>query len=49
MMELDNPDTSTVIDQDYKVSVTKFAKKDAIKDNLDKLLDFGLMMLKVRD
>ena len=49
MMELDNPDTSMVIDQDNKVSAIKFAKKDAIKDNLDKLLDIGLMMLKVCD
>ena len=40
-------DTSTVIDQDYKVTVVKFGKKDALKDNCDKLLDIRLMTMKV--
>ena len=44
MVDLDMNDTSTVIDQDYKVTVVK----DAIKDNCDKLLDIGLMTMKVR-
>ena len=46
-MDLDMQNTSTYIDQDYKVSVMKFSKKDAIKDNAEKLLDIGLMTMKV--
>ena len=47
IMNLDMQNTSTYIDQDYKVSVMKFSQKDAIKDNAEKLLDIGLMTMKV--
>ena len=46
-MNFNMSETSTVVDQDYKVTVVKFGKKDALKDNCDKLLDIGLMTMKV--
>ena len=46
-MNFDMSETSMVVDQDYKITVVMFGKKDALKDNCDKLLDIGLMMMKV--
>ena len=48
MDDLGLTNTNTCIDQDYKVNVVKFCQKDAIKDNCEKLLDIGLMTMKVR-
>ena len=47
MDDLAITNTSTSIDQDYKVSVIKFSPKDAIKDNCDKIIDIRLMTMKV--
>ena len=47
MDDLSITNMSTCIDQDYKVTVIKFSPKDAIKDNCDKIIDIGLMTMKV--